>query len=186
VRVLYLGPISPLVGFIAKTDDVICSELESLNSPDFIVSYGYRKILPAEVCKRFDGRAINLHIGLLPWNRGAHPNLWSAIDGTPNGVTIHYIDSGIDTGDIIAQKELTFSRDETLKSSYDTLRLEIEELFRQTWPEIREGRAPRTKQTHPGSYHRKSDLPELPRGWGTKLSVLSERFGAVCAGDVFA
>ena len=52
-------------------------------------------------------RAINLHISYLPWNRGADPNLWSAV-GMPKGVTIHYINDGFDTGDILFQKAILF------------------------------------------------------------------------------
>ncbi|MCL0081308.1 hypothetical protein M1N64_03665 [Peptococcaceae bacterium] len=48
---------------------------------------------------KFQGRAINLHISFLPWNRGADPNFWSFIENAPVGVSIHYLDEGIDTGD---------------------------------------------------------------------------------------
>ena len=63
-----------------------------------------------------------MHISLLPWNRGYHPNIWSFLEDTPKGVTIHYINEGIDTGDIIVQKEIVIDEDkETLKSSYEIL-----------------------------------------------------------------
>ena len=38
-----------------------------------------------------------MHISYLPFNRGAHPNYWSFKDNSPKGVTIHFIDNGIDT-----------------------------------------------------------------------------------------
>ena len=40
--------------------------------------------------------------------QGAHPNFWSFYDNTPSGVTIHLIDAGIDTGDVLYQKKLIF------------------------------------------------------------------------------
>ena len=140
-----------------------------LKDAEWIVSYGYRHILSPEVCERFDGRAVNLHIGLLPWNRGAHPNVWSAVDGTPSGVTLHYIDAGIDTGDIIAQQEVRFGDAVTLKASYEALKRSAELLFIKTWPALVAGTAPRIKQPHAGTYHKSADLPEninfaLPRG----------------------
>ncbi|MEM9666371.1 MAG: formyltransferase family protein, partial [Bacteroidota bacterium] len=46
---------------------------------------------------------VNLHPGLLPYNRGAYPNVWSLVDQTPAGVTLHQIDAGIDTGPVLAQ-----------------------------------------------------------------------------------
>ena len=50
-----------------------------------LVSFGYRFILPGDLLARFPDRAVNLHIAYLPWNRGAHPNVWSAYEGTPAG-----------------------------------------------------------------------------------------------------
>ena len=52
---------------------------------------------------------------------GQDPNLWSFIEDTPKGVTIHEIDEGIDTGDIIFQKEIVLNSNETLASSYEKL-----------------------------------------------------------------
>ena len=60
--------------------------------------------------------------------------MWSFLEDTPKGVTIHYIDEGIDTGDIIVQKEVFIDEDkETLKSSYEILNKEIQALFKENW-----------------------------------------------------
>jgi len=73
-------------------------------------------------------RAINLHPSLLPWNRGAHSNFWSFLEDTPKGVTIHIIDEGIDTGDILLQKKIKFDQSkETLRSSYGRLQQELQQ-----------------------------------------------------------
>lgn len=133
---------------------------------DFVVSYGYRKIIREPWLTRYAGRLVNLHTSLLPWNRGAHPNVWAWHDGTPHGVTIHHIDAGLDTGDIIAQREVPMG-DETLASSYAKLHTAMLELFAETWPLIRAGTAPRVPQSGPGSFHRVADLPPLPMGWNT-------------------
>eukprot|EP00392_Amoebophrya_sp_AT5.2_P019205 g19951.t1 len=63
---------------------------------DYCVSYGYRHIIRTPVIEgMFDRkRIINLHISYLPYNRGADPNLWSILERTPPGVTIHHIDEG--------------------------------------------------------------------------------------------
>ena len=92
---------------IERTDPI---DLEFFNSSkvDFAVSYRFRHIVRKPIIEHLRGNIINLHISLLPWNRGADPNLWSFLENTPKGITIHYIDDGIDTGDIIAQKELFF------------------------------------------------------------------------------
>lgn len=49
---------------------------------------------------------INTHPSYLPYNRGKHPYHWAIVDGTPFGVTIHRVDDGIDTGDILWQKRI--------------------------------------------------------------------------------
>ncbi len=170
MNVLYLGPASPVLDYLKKAHAVRHTESEVVDADaDWVVSYGYRYILPAEFCEKFDGRAVNLHIGLLPWNRGAHPNVWSVLDGTPSGVTLHYIDAGIDTGDIIAQQEVRFGYSVTLKDSYESLKRYAEGLFYKSWPSVVAGTAPRTKQPHIGTYHKAADLPkdidwESPRG----------------------
>jgi methionyl-tRNA formyltransferase len=76
------------------------------SSYEFLISFGYRHILRKEIVDYFSGRSINLHASLLPWNRGADPNLWSFLENTPKGVTIHEIDYGVDTGKILAHREI--------------------------------------------------------------------------------
>lgn len=76
--------------------------------PRIAISYNYVHIIPAEVIKFMPHRIINMHISLLPWNRGCTPNIWSFWEDTPKGVTIHEMDVGLDTGPINYQKELSF------------------------------------------------------------------------------
>ena len=71
---------------------------------DFIVSFGYRKIINYSILSQFKKPIINLHMSYLPFNRGSHPNFWSFIDNTPKGVTIHEVSKGIDDGNIIFLK----------------------------------------------------------------------------------
>ena len=193
MRVLLLAPPgSPLAGRIDAAGDLVTVtdeplEPEGAREHEVIVSHGYRHILRAPVLDLFPGRAVNLHISLLPWNRGAHPNVWSAVEGTPSGVTVHHIDEGVDTGDLVAQREVTVSDEETLASSHDRLQREIVELFWTVWPEIRAGTAPRRPQSGEGSEHRVRDLESirhlLSDGWETKVGALRaagrERRGAV-------
>ena len=91
---------------VYKTSGLVSIALLVKQQIDFIVSYGYQYRLSKRVLDQINYRAINLHISYLPWNRGADPNLWSAVEDTPKGVTIHYIDDGFDTGDILFQKAI--------------------------------------------------------------------------------
>jgi len=184
MKVLFLGPAdSPLVDYLrAQRDTVIASgdpidaQRVERSAPDFIVSYGYRHILRGAVVRRYAQRAVNLHISYLPWNRGADPNLWSFVEDSPKGVTIHYIDEGVDTGDIIAQRRVAHREGDTLRSSYDRLQQQVRLLFEEYWPAIRAGTCPRAKQAGEGSSHRVKDREKLAHllteGWDTPVAAL--------------
>ena len=83
---------------------------------DLAVSYTYRYILSAEIIDALNGNVVNIHNSLLPFNRGADPNIWSILEETPRGVTLHYIDAELDKGFVIAQEILEDGDDETLSS----------------------------------------------------------------------
>lgn len=77
--------------------------LKSLNL-DFIFSFQYDQIISQEVINIPRLGAINLHFSPLPKYRGVAPIAWALINGENEyGVTLHYMDPGIDTGDIISQ-----------------------------------------------------------------------------------
>ena len=65
------------------------------------LSCGYRHKLRQEEWECFPDGILNLHTGYLPWNKGAYPNVWPILDGSPAGVTLHRVDAGIDTGPIL-------------------------------------------------------------------------------------
>ena len=83
---------------------------------DLAVSYSYRYILKEEVIRALNDNVVNIHNSLLPFNRGADPNLWSIVERTPRGVSLHYMDSELDKGYIIAQRIVNDTDEETLKS----------------------------------------------------------------------
>lgn len=124
---------------------------------DWVISFGHREILKRDFIDRFPGRIINIHISILPWNRGSDPNFWSWFDGTPKGVTIHQITPGLDTGPILAQSHVPLSNAHTLRSSYDVLMREAAALFAWKWPDIRAGNVTPVPQPQGGSYHRSAD-----------------------------
>ena len=136
MNILLLGEKSNLLTdtllSLGHSTDIICDKItiETAKKYDFLISFGYRYILKKDVIDFFPDKIINLHISLLPYNRGADPNLWSYLEDTPKGVTIHYIDENLDTGDIILQKEVQDDiQNDTLKTSYDRLINEIVMLF---------------------------------------------------------
>lgn len=160
-----------------KIDAVYIKKL----SPDFIISYNYRHIISKQIIDLAEGKVINLHASYLPWNKGAYPNIWSFLEDTPKGVTFHYIDEGIDTGDIIVQKEVYIDEDkETLKSSYEILHKEIQKLFKENWEKIKTGNIRAKKQTG-GSIHFKREFTAIEpfireKEWDTPIRELKERY----------
>ena len=120
---------------------------------------------------------INLHISLLPWNKGADPNLWSFLEDTPKGVTIHLIDKKIDKGSILLQREVNMDIEhETLRSSFQKLLDAIEELFMENWEPFKAGRLKPFAQIGNGSCHRTPDKEKyrhlLQLGWDTPVKNL--------------
>jgi UDP-2,4-diacetamido-2,4,6-trideoxy-beta-L-altropyranose hydrolase len=148
--------------------------------PDFIISYNYRHILKSDILGKMKNRAINLHISLLPWNRGANPNIWSFLDNTPKGVTIHLMDAGIDSGNILVQKKAKFDeRKETLASSYDKLHKQIQELFIANWSSLKNRQIVAQRQKGQGSRHFVRDFERIKslirgKGWNTRLLDLKK------------
>lgn len=178
MKILFLSPHKHLIDFFSSFGDEAIQTIdritEEMPDVDFIVSYGYRLKIDKEITERFHRRAINLHVSYLPWNRGADPNLWSMLEDTPKGVTIHYLDGNIDTGDIIAQETLRFDLDtDTLRSTYRQLTEQIEALFKREWPKIRLGEVNSLPQL---TFHRAKDKDKfeylLKRGWDTPIKEI--------------
>lgn len=181
MKVLLLCPHpQKLVPIFAMAGDTVEVRMDRLIEPpaaDWIVSYGYQHILKAPVLDAFPRKAVNIHISLLPWNRGSDPNFWSWFDDTPKGVTIHRIDAGIDTGNILAQEEMRWpDTARSLRSTYDDLQSQAVRLFSVLWPMLRQDRVLDHAQTGAGSYHRDADIEpwwsQLSLGYDTPVSVV--------------
>lgn len=196
MRVLILGYTpSPLLETILAHGPVEVQQTEAPldhasfgnAAPDYVISYGYRHMVKEAQLALLPGRVINLHISLLPWNRGADPNFWSFYDATPKGVTMHLMDKGVDTGDILIQREvLMVARQETLATAYARLQQAILDLFRAAWPVFLAGKLEPKPQPKGGSFHRRSDLEPLrhllrDRGWDTPAEAI-EMAGATARG----
>src|SRR5204862_2560657 len=83
--------------------------------PDLLILAG-ADIVPASVLAVPTAGTINAHYGLLPRYRGMNVAEWSVYNGDPAGVSIHVVDPGIDTGDILASEEIPLDPSETFQS----------------------------------------------------------------------
>ncbi|MEO7167604.1 MAG: phosphoribosylglycinamide formyltransferase [Spartobacteria bacterium] len=97
---------------------------------ELVVLAGFMRVLKAPLLQAFPGRIINLHPSLLPKFPGREA--WAqalAADETMTGCTVHYVDVGVDTGAIIAQKEVPILPNDTPASLHERIQLAERELF---------------------------------------------------------
>jgi methionyl-tRNA formyltransferase len=94
--------------------------LEYLRSEnlDYVISVQYDRILRPPLINTPQLDCLNLHFSLLPRLRGCYPTKWAIIEESTTGVTLHSIDEGIDTGDILDQVEVDITSMETDFSLY--------------------------------------------------------------------
>jgi phosphoribosylglycinamide formyltransferase-1 len=90
----------------AAWDRALAAELSAVE-PDLVVSAGFMKIVGPAVLDAFGGRLINTHPALLPAFPGAHAVRDALAAGVRvTGATVHVVDSGVDTGPVLAQREV--------------------------------------------------------------------------------
>ena len=123
-------------------------EIIDLN-PDLIVTCAYGQIIPKVLldCPRLG--CINVHASLLPRLRGGAPIHKAIIEGhKKTGITIMYMNTKMDEGDIISQKEIEINDLDTASSLHDKLSVLGKELLLETLPSIIDGTNTRTPQDH--------------------------------------
>jgi methionyl-tRNA formyltransferase len=110
------------------TDESLTQHLVDTFKPDLIVLAWWPKILK-HIHKTPGLTVINTHPSYLPYGRGKHPYYWSIVEGTPFGVTIHRVDDGVDTGNILWQKKVELTPLDTGESAYDKAVKAMKELI---------------------------------------------------------
>lgn len=116
-------------------------------NPDIIITCAYGQIIPKEILDYPRLGCINVHASLLPYHRGGAPIHRAIIDGDKKtGVTIMYMGIGMDSGDIISQKEIDILDTDTAESLFDKLSIIGSELLLDTLPSIINGTNNRIKQ----------------------------------------
>lgn len=133
--------------------------------PDIMILAFWGYIIKPELFKIAPLGAINFHPGYLPYNRGVNPNVWPIIENTPAGVTIHYIDEGTDTGDIIARKKVSLTSVDTAETIDIKTTREVFNLFVEKWPLIKAKKNNRIAQKKLGrhTFHKIRDLESLDK-----------------------
>jgi len=128
-------------------------------APHYLFGIHFPLIIPNRILSLPEVGVLNLHPAFLPYNRGWHNSAWALLDETPYGGTLHFMNQGVDTGDIIHQKQVQPTPDDTGNSLYrKALQAEVE-AFIEAWPLLLTGAPPRRAQDpSAGTTHRKKDL----------------------------
>lgn len=118
-------------------------------NPDIIIVVAYGQILKEEILKLPKYGCINVHASLLPYYRGAAPINWAIINGEKkSGVTIMYMDKGLDTGDMILKKEIDIDYNDNAKDLHDKLKYLGANALIEALVDIESGKVTREKQNN--------------------------------------
>src|SRR5688572_3876739 len=128
-----------------KTAEAI-AEIRAL-APEVIVVMAYGQILPRAVLEVPPIACLNLHASLLPRHRGAAPIQAAIVAGDPEtGISVMYMDEGLDTGDVLLQTRLEIAADETGGSLHDRLAEIAPAALSEALAQLQAGTAPRIPQ----------------------------------------
>ena len=152
------------VYFVKNFNDPECEQILKKIKPELIV-LGGATILKENIINIPPKGIINAHPGLLPGYRGNHVIPWAIYNNDPVGVTVHYINKGVDTGDIIARGELPIAPLDNLTTLAEKSELLAAEMITEITIKIAEGLLlPTSKQTqNEGKLFRLMALDQLQK-----------------------
>lgn len=128
-------------------------------SPDLFILAWWPYLLKSELFGIASEGCINFHPSLLPYDRGKHTTFWSLRERSPFGVTLHFINAGVDTGPVAFQRAISKSWEDTGKTLYDKAQSAILELFAENFETIVRGTIPKRPQhAEAGTFHRASEI----------------------------
>ena len=161
-------------------------------SPDIILSSGYDRLLRPKTIQKYSQRVINLHAAYLPWARGIGTTLFATILRYPYGVSVHFINEGLDTGNLIARKIVQTEQDDTLRTFYSKLLSATEDLFFESFPKIVSGQTNGVPQEELGEINTnrsrlqfESVMDICPNGYDTLIVDLEKLRDSLEASNAF-
>jgi methionyl-tRNA formyltransferase len=146
-------------------------------APEAIIVAAFGQILPKTLLDMPPYGCINVHASLLPKYRGAAPIQYSILEGEEEtGITIMYMDDGIDTGDMILQARTPISPDETGGSLYEKLAVIGADLLIEALEKIKNNTAERIHQNNEQSTYVKMITKEMGKLDFTWPAIKLERW----------
>lgn len=165
-------------------------KLLSKYKADLFVSMSYNQILKSEIINLPPKGFINCHAGALPFYRGRNILNWVLInDEKEFGVTVHYIDEGIDTGDIILQKKEKITDRDTYSTLLDRATKICAKLLYESIINILESKVSRVRQKDidsKGSYYRKRVVGDEIVNWNWSSRKIFNFVRAISAPGPYA
>ena len=161
-------------------------------APDIILSSGYDRLLRPKTVQKYSQRIVNLHAAYLPWARGIGTTLFATMLRYPYGVSVHFINEGLDTGNLIARKLVRTEQGDTLRTLYSKLLSATEELFFDFLPKIVTGQTNGVPQEELGEIDTnrsrlqfESVMDACPNGYDTLITDLEKFRDSLEASNAF-
>jgi methionyl-tRNA formyltransferase len=128
---------------------------------DYIVLAWWPYIVKKQVIAMPKVGVVNFHPSLLPYNRGKHYNFWTIVEESPFGVSLHFVNEGIDSGDVIFQKEIPKTWEDNGETLYNKARDGMIDLFIEKLPDLLDGKIfPRAQDLTKGSFHLSKEMEQ--------------------------
>lgn len=117
--------------------------------PDLCIVVGWYWVLKPDLLSIVPYGWLGIHASLLPKYRGGSPLVWALINGeTKTGLSMFYFDEGMDTGDVVAQKEIRVELGDTISDLLSKAEVQSLEIVKENYPSLLRGDAARLKQDH--------------------------------------
>jgi len=132
-------------------------------------------LIPEDYVKNANFLMINTHPSLLPFHKGSLPVFWSTLLGSALGITLHKIEAGLDSGDIISQQQILYDKSMTFKEAHAIARSTIIDHLKSLLSKVSRNEPVHSYSQAPfiSSHHLLKDgnalLSKLPLKWDTKI-----------------
>lgn len=172
---------------VFRLTDLVPLDYLKENNIKIIISDRFPKKFPPNYLRNFKYTAINIHLSLLPRNRGSYPIFFSVINKEDIGWSIHHMSDKIDSGSVILQKKINFeSEKNTFRSVWTCSQVSAMSTLVVRWNYIKDKLLTHSHDNETfspkirPSFHYKKEIDKfekyLPEGWDTKIDVFMKEY----------
>jgi len=140
-------------------DNINCDKVKNKlleKNLDIVFVLGLSQIIKEDILEKVNIGFIGSHPTLLPYNRGHHPIIWAIANGLKyTGLTLFWLNKGIDTGDIFQQTKIFIKKNDTAKDILKKISIAAKKLLFKGIKELESGKIKRIKQPIKSNYWRK-------------------------------